>query len=113
MAYTPEPAVTKVACVKNCASNKRIQGGSTARISGKNLDSVTKVVFKGSGLKGAAKTAAVRAHSARAVLVGVPIDAETGPVQGRASGGVSVGYGTTGRDRIPWPDRGEGPCHGD
>jgi murein DD-endopeptidase MepM/ murein hydrolase activator NlpD len=88
VAYTPEPAVTKVACVKNCASNKRIQGGSTARISGKNLDSVTKVVFRGSGVKGAAKSAAVKAHSATAVLVGVPIDAETGPVQALASGGV-------------------------
>jgi murein DD-endopeptidase MepM/ murein hydrolase activator NlpD len=88
VAYTPEPTVAKVACVKNCASKQRIQGGSMARISGKNLDSVTKVVFKGSGTKGAAKAATVRAHSATAVLVGVPIDAETGPVQALASGGV-------------------------
>ena len=86
--YAPQPTVAKVACVTDCAPNKRIQGGSTAKISGENLGAVTKVVFKGSGLKGAAKAATVKTHSSTAVIVPVPIDAQTGPIQAMASGGV-------------------------
>jgi murein DD-endopeptidase MepM/ murein hydrolase activator NlpD len=86
--YAPEPTVAKVACVKDCAPKQRIQGGSTAKISGQNLASVTKVVFDGSGSKGAAKAAPVKSHSATTLVVTVPIDAQTGPVQAVASGGV-------------------------
>jgi murein DD-endopeptidase MepM/ murein hydrolase activator NlpD len=86
--YTPQPTVAKVACMKDCASKQRIQGGSTAKLSGQNLSGVTKVLFKGSGTKGAARAAAVRTHTSTAVVVSVPIDAETGPVQALASGGV-------------------------
>ena len=87
--YTPEPEVAKVACVKNCASKQRIQGGSAVRLTGRNLDSVTKVVFQGSGPKGDDKTAAVKSRAAGSVLVGVPFDAQTGPVKAVASGGVA------------------------
>jgi murein DD-endopeptidase MepM/ murein hydrolase activator NlpD len=86
--YAPQPTVAKVACVKNCAPKKRMQGGSTARISGQNLGAVTKVVFKGSGLKGAAKAASVKTPRATSIVVAVPIDAQSGPVQAMASGGV-------------------------
>jgi murein DD-endopeptidase MepM/ murein hydrolase activator NlpD len=86
--YTPQPTVAKVACVKGCASKQRIQAGSMAKLSGQNLGSVTKVVFKGSGTKAAAKAASVKSHSATTVVVAVPIDAQTGPVQALASGGV-------------------------
>jgi murein DD-endopeptidase MepM/ murein hydrolase activator NlpD len=88
--YTATPAVATVACVKNCAPKQRIQGGSTARLSGQNLDGVTKVVFEGSGTKGAAKAATIRARSATALVVAVPFDAQTGPVQAMASGGVQA-----------------------
>src|SRR3954470_20597969 len=88
MTYTPEPKVAGIACVKNCATNKRLQGGSLARLSGQNLDGVTKVVFQGSGTKGAAKSGAIKAQRASALVVSVPIDAQTGPVQALASGGV-------------------------
>jgi murein DD-endopeptidase MepM/ murein hydrolase activator NlpD len=88
VAYTPQATVTSVACLKNCASRNRIQGGSTAKIRGHNLAAVTKVVFKGSGLKSAARTAAVKSHSPTTVLVPVPIDAQSGPVLALASGGV-------------------------
>src|SRR3954452_11166969 len=87
-AYMPQPTVATVACVKDCASKKRIQGGSLAKISGQNLASVTKVVFQGSGTKAAAKAASVKSHNDSAVVVAVPIDAQTGPVQALASGGV-------------------------
>jgi murein DD-endopeptidase MepM/ murein hydrolase activator NlpD len=86
--YAPQPALASVTCVKDCAPKQRIQGGSTAKISGQNLASVDKVVFEGSGSKGAAKAAAVRSHSATTLVVTVPIDAQTGPVQALASGGV-------------------------
>jgi murein DD-endopeptidase MepM/ murein hydrolase activator NlpD len=86
--YAPEPVVANVACVKNCAPKQRIQGGSTAKLSGKNLAAVTKVVFQGSGAKGAAKSATPKAHSATSVVVTVPIDAETGPVKAMASEGI-------------------------
>jgi murein DD-endopeptidase MepM/ murein hydrolase activator NlpD len=49
---------------------------------------VTKVIFKGSGTRTAAKTARVKTHSARSVVVAVPLDAQSGPVQAMASGGV-------------------------
>src|SRR3954451_10861910 len=88
MTYTPQPKVASVACVKNCAPKQRIQGGSTAKMSGQNLGGVTKVVFKGSGAKGAAKAATIRAKSATSLTVSVPIDAQTGPVQALTSGGV-------------------------
>jgi murein DD-endopeptidase MepM/ murein hydrolase activator NlpD len=87
-AYAPQPTVATVACVKDCAPKQRIQGGSTAKISGKNLASVTQVVFQGSGQKGVAKAVAPKTHSATTLVVSVPIDAQTGPVQAMASGGV-------------------------
>jgi hypothetical protein len=87
--YAPEPVVANIACVKNCAPKQRMQGGSTARLSGRNLASVTKVVFQGSGQKGAAKAATPKTHSATTVVVTVPINAETGPVKAMASGGIA------------------------
>ena len=86
--YVAQPSVSSIACMTNCAAQKRIQGGSTAKITGQNLGGVTQVVFKGSGAKTAAKAAAVKARSATAVVVSVPLDAQTGPVQAMASGGV-------------------------
>ena len=87
--YVAQPSVASVACVGNCATNKRIQGGSTAKITGQNLGGVTRVVFEGSGTKSAAKSAAVRTHSATALVVAVPIDAQSGPIQAQAPGGVA------------------------
>jgi len=86
--YVPQATVTSVVCVENCAPKKRIQGGSTAKISGQNLAAVTKVVFKGNGLKTATRTAAVKSHSATRVVVPVPIDAQSGPVLALAAGGL-------------------------
>jgi murein DD-endopeptidase MepM/ murein hydrolase activator NlpD len=86
--YTPQPKVAAIACVKNCAPKMRIQGGSTAKISGENLEDVTKIVFQGSGSKGAAKAASIKTQSDTALVVAVPIDAQTGPVRAMASGGV-------------------------
>jgi murein DD-endopeptidase MepM/ murein hydrolase activator NlpD len=89
--YVAQPTIAGVSCVKNCATKKRIQGGSMAKITGQNLGGVVKVVFKGSGQKTAAKAASVKSRSATALVVGVPIDAQTGPVLALASGGVQSG----------------------
>jgi murein DD-endopeptidase MepM/ murein hydrolase activator NlpD len=86
--YAPQPTVASIACVSKCAANRRIQGGSTAKITGQNLSAVTTVVFQGSGSKGAAKTASVKTHSAKTLVVAVPMAAQTGPVKAVASGGV-------------------------
>lgn len=86
--YAPQPTVAAVACMSNCAAKRRIQGGSTAKITGTNLAAVTQVVFQGSGAKNAAKSVAVKARSAQSLVVRVPIDAQTGPVKALASGGV-------------------------
>ena len=86
--YVPEPHVAAVACVGNCAANKRIQGGSAVKITGDNLDGVTKVVFQGTASKADDEVAAVRARASDAVTVAVPISAQTGPVKALASGGV-------------------------
>jgi murein DD-endopeptidase MepM/ murein hydrolase activator NlpD len=87
--YAPQPTVAKVQCVKGCATDRRIQGGSTARITGSNLNAVTRVVFEGPGTKGAVKSAAPKAHTSTALIVTVPIDAQTGPIKAMASGGVA------------------------
>jgi murein DD-endopeptidase MepM/ murein hydrolase activator NlpD len=86
--YAPAPTVASVACVSNCAPTNRIQGGSAVKITGQNLDGVTKVVFKGGSSKADDQTASVKSHSAGALTVGVPMSAQTGPVRALTSGGV-------------------------
>ncbi|HEY8867560.1 MAG TPA: M23 family metallopeptidase [Solirubrobacteraceae bacterium] len=86
--YTPQPRLAAVVCVKNCAPKQRIQGGSAVKITGDNLAGVTQVVFKGGGTKADDQTTAVWARSARALVVSVPVDAQTGPVMAMAGGGV-------------------------
>ena len=46
--YLATPVVSKVTCLRRCASRGRAQGGSTLKISGTSLDSVVQVRFHGS-----------------------------------------------------------------
>ena len=79
--YTPPPIVLKVRCVKGCASRKRLQGGSTARIEGRNLAGVRKVTFHGSaGRRDDRRVAVKPGTSTRRLRVRVPHQALTGPV---------------------------------
>jgi murein DD-endopeptidase MepM/ murein hydrolase activator NlpD len=87
--YTPQPKLARIACVRNCAARKRIQGGSGVKITGSNLDAVTKVVFEGGRSKVDDKPVTTRAHSATALQVTVPVGAQSGPVVALASGGVA------------------------
>ena len=38
--YVAKPKISKVDCVRRCASHKRAQGGSTLRVSGSDLGGV-------------------------------------------------------------------------
>ena len=64
--YVAKPAITKVSCVRRCASRHRAQGGSTIRISGHDLDGVVKVVFRGSYGRGDDTSTPVRPRGLRA-----------------------------------------------
>ena len=79
--YTPPPTVREVRCVKACASRKRLQGGSTARIEGRQLGGVRKVTFHGSvGRRDDRRVAVKPGTSTRRLRVRVPYQAVTGPV---------------------------------
>lgn len=83
--FTPQPKVAKIACVKACGPQKRIQGGSAVRITGSNLGGVTKVVFKGARTAADDKSVTVSAKTNGAVTAPVPLEAQTGPVQALTS----------------------------
>jgi murein DD-endopeptidase MepM/ murein hydrolase activator NlpD len=101
--YTPQPKVKTVACVRACADGRRIQGGSAVKITGVNFDAVTTVVFIGGGTKADDQAVPVRSHSSSALTVAVPVDAQTGPVQAVASGGVQSDPSKTVRILPPPP----------
>jgi len=83
--YVAKPQISKVACVRRCASHKRAQGGSTLRVTGTALDGVVKVVFRGSRGRSDDSSARVRAGSATRLSVKVPIGAVTGPISASVS----------------------------
>ena len=79
--YTPPPTVLKVRCAKDCASRKRLHGGSIARLEGRNLSGVRKVTFHGSvGRRDDRRVAVKPGTSTRRLRVRVPYQALTGPV---------------------------------
>jgi hypothetical protein len=78
--YVATPKVSKVTCVRRCASKQRAQGGSTIKLAGSGLASAAKVVFNGSYGGGDDLSVSIRSGSDTAVSVRVPIGAVTGPV---------------------------------
>ena len=46
--YVAKPKVSKVSCLRICASRGRAQGGSTLKITGSGLAAAAEVVFHGS-----------------------------------------------------------------
>jgi murein DD-endopeptidase MepM/ murein hydrolase activator NlpD len=79
-AFVAKPEVTKVSCLRKCASRHRAQGGSTVKIKGSELDDVTAVVFMGSTGGADDIRSKVRSASSTRVQARVPIGAVTGPV---------------------------------
>ena len=78
--YVATPKVSKVTCMRRCASKSRAQGGSTIKLTGSGLASVAKVRFDGSYGHGDDQSVSVRSHSDTSLTVRVPVGAVSGPV---------------------------------
>jgi murein DD-endopeptidase MepM/ murein hydrolase activator NlpD len=78
--YVATPTVTKVTCVRRCASKRRAQGDSTIKLVGSGLASATKVTFNGSYGRGDDQTVAVKPRSDTSLSLRVPVGAISGPV---------------------------------
>lgn len=86
--FVAKPEVTKVSCLRKCASRHRAQGGSTVKIAGDELEDVTAVVFMGSTGRADDAHTKVRSGSSKRVQAKVPIGAVTGPVSVVTAAGV-------------------------
>ena len=78
--YVATPKVSKVKCVRRCASRSRAQGGSTIKIAGSGLSSVKKVVFNGSYGRRDDLSVRARSRSDSAFTARVPVGAVSGPI---------------------------------
>jgi hypothetical protein len=78
--YVATPKVSKVTCVRRCASKARAQGGSTLKLAGSGLSSAATVVFNGSYGRGDDLSVSVRSGSDTTLSVRVPVGAVSGPV---------------------------------
>jgi hypothetical protein len=78
--YVATPKVSKVTCVRRCASKARAQGGSTIKLVGSGLSSAAKVIFNGSYGHGDDQSVSVRSHSDSSLSARVPMGAVTGPI---------------------------------
>jgi murein DD-endopeptidase MepM/ murein hydrolase activator NlpD len=87
--FVAKPQLTKVTCLRGCASRKRAQGGSTLKLTGNSLDGVTRVVFHGSRGRSDDVQAKVRSGGAHRLNTKVPVGAVTGPVSVLSSAGTS------------------------
>jgi len=89
--YVATPKVTKVTCLRKCASKRRARGGSVLKVTGTALASVTQVTYLGSYGSADDLTAKVRAGSDHRINARVPIGAVTGPISlSTAAGGRSA-----------------------
>jgi murein DD-endopeptidase MepM/ murein hydrolase activator NlpD len=90
-AYVATPKVSKVTCLRKCATRSRARGGSVLKIVGTELAGVNAVTYLGSYGKADDSTVNVRAGSDHRINARVPIGAVTGPIAlATASGGHSV-----------------------
>ena len=78
--FTERPKVTKVECLRACASRGRAQSGSTLRVRGRALSGVDSMTFHGANGRGDDARSKVRSGSATRINVKVPVGASTGPV---------------------------------
>ena len=78
--YVATPKVSKVTCLRKCASKKRARGGSVLKLVGTELAGVNKAVFLGSYGRGDDVAVRVRAGSNTRIHARVPLGAVTGPI---------------------------------
>jgi murein DD-endopeptidase MepM/ murein hydrolase activator NlpD len=85
--YVATPKVSKVTCLRKCASKNRSRGGSVLKVVGTALGGVNAVTYLGSYGSGDDATVKVRAGSETRLNARVPIGAVTGPIALTTSGG--------------------------
>jgi len=86
--YVEQPTISKSACLRRCASRRRIQQGSTLRVSGDGLSGVTSITFHGGpGRRDDIRTR-VRSGSDSRLNASVPMGAISGPISAGGSGGL-------------------------
>jgi murein DD-endopeptidase MepM/ murein hydrolase activator NlpD len=85
--YVATPKVSKVTCLRKCASKNRARGGSVLKIVGAALGGVNTVTYLGSYGSGDDAAVKVRAGSDSRINARVPIGAVTGPIALATSGG--------------------------
>jgi murein DD-endopeptidase MepM/ murein hydrolase activator NlpD len=78
--FVETPEIAGVACVKRCATHKRLQEGSTIRISGRSLGQVATAVFHGSAGGADDVRTGVKPLGTRDLRAQVPSSAVTGPI---------------------------------
>jgi murein DD-endopeptidase MepM/ murein hydrolase activator NlpD len=78
--FVETPKIAKVACVKRCATRKRLQGGSIARISGSSLGQVSTAIFRGSRGRADDVSVTVKPRGSRRLRAPVPDGAVSGPI---------------------------------
>jgi murein DD-endopeptidase MepM/ murein hydrolase activator NlpD len=89
--YVATPKVTKVTCLRKCASKHRARGGSVLKIGGTELAGVNQLTYLGSYSSGDDVTVKVRAGSNTRLQARVPLGAVTGPISlATSSGGRSA-----------------------
>ena len=89
--YMATPKVSKVTCLRKCASQRRARGGSVVKVVGTELAGVNQLTYLGSQGSGDDLTVKVRAGSNTRINARVPIGAVTGPISlATAAGARSV-----------------------
>ena len=89
--YVATPKVSKITCLRSCASKHRARGGSVLKVTGTALASVTQVTYLGSYGSGDDVSAKVRSGGDHRINARVPIGAVTGPISlSTAAGGHSA-----------------------
>ncbi|MFN2616231.1 MAG: M23 family metallopeptidase [Thermoleophilaceae bacterium] len=83
----PRPIVKRVSCIRRCATRRRAHAGSTLKLSGADLGTVSQVVFHGSYGRSDDVSVRVRSGSPRRIHARVPVGAVTGPVSVRTNRG--------------------------
>jgi murein DD-endopeptidase MepM/ murein hydrolase activator NlpD len=89
--YVATPKVTKVTCLRSCASKHRARGGSVLKVTGTALAGVTQATYLGSYGRGDDVAVKVRSGGDHRINSRVPIGAVTGPISlSTATGGHSA-----------------------
>ena len=78
--YVATPKVSKVTCLRSCASKQRARGGSVLKITGTALASVDQMIYLGSYGRSDDVSVKVRPGSDQRISARVPIGAVTGPI---------------------------------